>query len=135
MAHLIKQHSLVAVLLLTAAPICFAQDVGLDRWLSHMRVSLPVALCARGTAIRTCFTITDEQCEQGIASAARSCIADMKADFPSVIHLPEQGNKLGGDLGECTTEAYAAANQSKYVESPACVAARSAEERTERETK
>lgn len=129
-----KRISIAAISLLAVAHVQ-AEDVELDRWLRHMRVGLPVALCAEGTAIRTCFAVAARQCEQGVAAAARSCIADMRAELPSRVQLPEQGKKLGADLGECTANAYVAAFQSKYVASDACMAARSEVVRAEGERK
>jgi hypothetical protein len=63
----------------------------------------------------------------------RTCIANMRAEFPAVIQLPEQGQKFGGDLGECATDAYAAVNKARYVASEACAAARQEAERAEQE--
>ena len=127
-----KRNAIFVLLLLLLGPASRAEEVELERWLRHMRTSLPVALCERGTAIRTCFSLTQQQCELGIASAARSCIADMKPDLPKAVRLPDQGNKLGGNIGDCTANAYAAANKSKYVASEACTAARSEAQEAER---
>jgi hypothetical protein len=121
--------------LLWWATAAAAQGVPAEKWLQGMRTALPVALCAEGTAIRTCFSRTQEQCEQGIASAARTCIADMQARIPTSIRSRDQGRKLGGEIGECTTTAYAAANQKAYTPTSACQAARAEAEKLDEQAR
>lgn len=64
-------------------------------------------------------------------ATTRTCIANMRSELPPVVQLPEQGQKFGGDIGECATDAYAALNKARYVASKACTAAREAAERAE----
>jgi hypothetical protein len=58
-----------------------------------------------------------------MASATRICSADMRKNFPPFVQVPEQGTSLGGNLGECAGNTYAAVHKSKYVDSQACAAA------------
>jgi hypothetical protein len=106
-------------------------EVPLDRWLRHMQSALPPGLCAEGTPIRLCFSNTKQECEKGIYEMSRTCIANMRDDLPAVVTLPDQGTKLGGDVGECVTDAYAVVNRAKFVASQACTAARQEAERLE----
>lgn len=112
-----------------------ATEVPLDRWLRHMQSALPPVFCAEGTAIRACFSLTAQECEKSMFAATRTCISNMRGDFPPSIQVPQQGTQLGGDLGECATDAYAAINRSHYTPTQICLAARREAETLERGSK
>jgi hypothetical protein len=97
-----------------------------------METALPTSLCAEQTSLRKCFSLAATECEVGMLSAARVCIARIKEQLPSLVQLPDQGRNLGGEIGECTTETYVIVNRSKFVASEACTAARKQEEADEK---
>jgi hypothetical protein len=93
-----------------------------DKWIGRMQSALPTALCAKGTAIRTCFSLTDEECEQSMSSATRVCIGNMINQIPETLR-PDQGRSFGGNIGSCAAETYANVNRARYAPSDACDAA------------
>jgi hypothetical protein len=127
----------VLLLILSVATSCVAiaqpAKVPREKWVRHMRTALPTALCSKGTPIRLCFSLSAEECEESMSAATRVCIAN--ATLPEEIGLPDQGRQLGGDIGDCATNAYVAANQSKYVPSEVCLAARREAARLEKAIK
>ena len=49
-----------------------ATEVPLDRWLRHMQSALPPVFCAEGTAIRSCFSLTAQECEKSLYAVTRT---------------------------------------------------------------
>ena len=107
-------------------------EVPLERWLRHMQSALPPVFCADGTAIRSCFSLTAQECEKSMFAVTRTCIANMRSEFPATVQLPQQGTKLGGDIGECATDAYAALHRAKYTPTDICISARRQAEEAEK---
>jgi hypothetical protein len=116
----------MAVIMLMVASSCLGQvrQVPREKWVLHMESGLPTMLCSPGSVIRECFSLSQKECEQGMASATRVCIGNLSSRIPEEISLPIEGQRLGGDVGDCATDAYASTNQKLYTPTQACLAAR-----------
>lgn len=113
-----------ALPLLFLVSLSHSAEVPIDVWLHHLTVALPVGFCEQGSAIRSCFTVTNEQCEQGVVSATRVCINGMKRKLPKFIRSKDEGAKLGGDIGSCAEDAFVLANKQREVLTQDCIAAK-----------
>lgn len=85
-----------------------------------MKTALPTAFCAEGTPFRTCFKVTQEQCEDAAASAVRICLKKFQSQIPAKLKQPRDGEKWGQKVGECTGNSYAAALARKKIDSKEC---------------
>lgn len=117
-----KTTSLAATLLclLSAAPVRAQQEVSKADWTETMKTALPTAFCAEGTPFRACFKVTQEECEDAAASAARLCLKKLQSKIPAKLKQPEDGTKWGQKVGECAGNSYAAALAKKKLNTKEC---------------
>ncbi len=106
--------------LLGAAPARAQQEVSKADWMETMKTALPTAFCAEGAPFRTCFKVTQEQCEDAAASAVRLCLKKFQSQIPARLKQPEDGTKWGQKVGECTGNSYAAALNKKKLKTKEC---------------
>jgi hypothetical protein len=69
------------------------QEVSKADWIETMKTALPTGFCADGTPFRTCFEVTQEQCEDAAASATRLCLKKFQRQIPAKLKQPEDGTK------------------------------------------
>ncbi|HUL57881.1 MAG TPA: hypothetical protein VLU43_01325 [Anaeromyxobacteraceae bacterium] len=116
-----RSSALVALLALLAATPAHAQQVVSKKdWLEAMKTALPTAFCAAGMPFRTCFDVTQEQCEDAAASAARVCLKKFEGEIPDRLRQPEDGKKWGEKVGQCAGNTYSIALAQKKVKSKEC---------------
>ncbi|OGQ04190.1 MAG: hypothetical protein A2W61_08080 [Deltaproteobacteria bacterium RIFCSPLOWO2_01_44_7] len=78
-----------------------AETLSKKEWGDAMKSGLPVLLCKRDEYFRDCFKISQEECEDIIASATRVCFKQIETQIPSKIVQPRDGEKWGRKIGEC----------------------------------
>ena len=96
------------------------QQVSRADWIETMKTALPTAFCAEGAPFRTCFTVTQEECEDAAASATRVCLKKFQRQIPARLKQPEDGTKWGQKVGVCVGVSYAAALASKKLKTKEC---------------
>ena len=106
--------------LLAAAPARGQQEVSKEVWIDTMKTALPAGICAEGTPFRTCFKVTQEECEDAAASAARLCLKKYQSQIPAKLKQPADGQKWGQKVGECAGNSYAAALAKKKLKTKEC---------------
>jgi hypothetical protein len=97
-----------------------AADVSREDWINDMTTALPVTFCKSGMLFRTCYSVTQAECEETALSAARTCLAVNRDKLPATLHQPEDGRKWGAVIGRCAGATYALALNAKIVKSEAC---------------
>jgi hypothetical protein len=105
--------------LLAAAPPR-ALEVPKAEWIETMKTALPTAFCAEGTPFRACFEVTQEECEDAAASAARICLKKFQSRIPAKLKQPADGEKWGQKVGECAGTSYASALAKKKKNAKEC---------------
>ncbi len=106
--------------LLAAAPAHAQQTVSRADWMETMKTALPTAFCADDTPFRTCFEVTQEQCEETVASAVRVCLKKLQSKIPARLKQPEDGTKWGQKVGECAGNSYTAVLAKKKLKTKEC---------------
>ncbi|HEU4383780.1 MAG TPA: hypothetical protein VFR85_09790 [Anaeromyxobacteraceae bacterium] len=109
-----------ALLCLLAAAPARAQEVDKATWIETMKTALPTAFCAEGTPFRTCFQVTQEECEDAAASAVRLCLKKLQSQIPAKLKQPKDGEKWGQKVGECAGNSYTAALATKKLKTKEC---------------
>src|SRR5512139_2364684 len=109
-----------ALLCLLAAAPARAVEVAKAEWVETMKTALPTAFCVEGTPFRTCFKVTQEECEDAAASAVRLCLKKFQSQIPAKLKQPQDGEKWGQKVGECTGSSYAAALNKKKLNTKEC---------------
>lgn len=112
--------ALVLSFLLVSAPARGQQQVSKQQWTETMQTALPTAFCAEGQPFRTCFKVTQEECENAAASATRVCLRKFQSKLPASLKQPEDGQKWGEKIGLCAGNAYAAALDAKKLKTKEC---------------
>jgi len=117
-----KTTGLAAALLclLAAAPARAQQEVSKADWMETMKTALPTAFCAEDMPFRTCFKVTQEECEDAAASAVRLCLKKFQSQIPARLKQPADGQKWGQKVGECTGNSYAVALSKKKLNTKEC---------------
>lgn len=109
-----------ASLCLLAAGPARAKEVSKAEWIDTMKTALPTAFCAEGTPFRTCFEVTQEECEDAAASAVRLCLKKLQSKIPAKLQQPRDGEKWGQKVGECAGNSYTAALAKKKLNTKEC---------------
>ena len=118
---MVKTIGLATTLLcLLAAAQARAVEVAKAEWIETMKTALPTGFCAEGTPFRTCFMVTQEECEDAAASAVRLCLKKFQSQIPPKLKQPKDGEKWGQKVGECTGNSYAAALSKKKLKTKEC---------------
>ena len=89
-------------------------------WINQMKTGLPTYFCQSGQLFRQCFTVSANECQDVASAATNVCLKKMDEKIPKKITIPEQGEKLGGDLGECAATTYGLVLDNKRIKSATC---------------
>lgn len=96
-----------------------------SEWISHIETALPVYACRPKSELRVCFAVDAQECEDGMASATRVCAKSIDTKIPDSVSN-EVGTNLGGEIGECATNAFAVLHEKDQRDTSDCKAAISA---------
>jgi hypothetical protein len=89
-------------------------------WINQMKTALPTYFCQSDQLFRQCYTVSANECQDVAYTATNVCLKKMDEKIPKKINMPEQGEKLGGDLGECAGTTYSAVLNNKRIKSATC---------------
>jgi hypothetical protein len=89
-------------------------------WIDAMKTALPVAFCQDNTYFRSCFTISQEECESTATSATRVCLSKVENAIPAMIHQPAEGSSWGEKVGSCAGNAFDATRAGQKLDTPKC---------------
>ena len=110
---------LVIFVLLVSIP-AHSVEVSKEAWIDSMSSALPTAFCQSGQYFRQCFDVSQTECEETAASAARVCLQKYKDNIPGTLIQPKDGNYWGTVIGRCAGEAYAITLQKKRISNQKC---------------
>ena len=106
--------------LLVSTPARGQEQVSKEQWIETMKTALPTVFCAEDQPFRTCFKVTQEECENAAASATRICLRKFQSKIPARLKQPEDGKKWGEQVGICAGNTYAAALNAKKLKTKEC---------------
>lgn len=75
-------------------------------WKQSFRDLFPAAICADGTYIRSCYTLSAAQCHQEMSVATDSCLLQYDERLPDPLQQPQDGRAWGGTIGQCAASLY-----------------------------
>jgi hypothetical protein len=112
---------LTACFLLLLVPLSRAEELPTEVWLRPFIDSVPWKLCRKGMAIRSCYSVSYEECDQSLTLAMRECVSKMK--LPKITRSEEEAEKIGGNIASCALTRFVTANKQRKVPSQDCSAA------------
>jgi hypothetical protein len=111
---------ILVIFLITASLNVLANQVEKNDWINHIKNSMPAYFCQSNQVFRQCFSVSANDCLDVAYSAINVCLRNMDKKIPKKIKIPEEGQKLGGDIGECAATTYGAVLSDKRIKSEQC---------------
>ena len=109
---------LLAIALLSKASN--ATELPREQWMGYMEAALPTYQCQNQTYFRQCFNITQEKCEDVMASATRTCLSKFEESIPATLVQPKDGTFWGSKVGACAGTAYDATLKEEHTNTARC---------------
>ena len=111
-------------LIIVALALCCATvqavDVDKESWIEYMKTGLPTYQCQTGKYFRQCFDVAAEKCEEVMASATRTCLAQERTNIPDILNQPKDGTSWGSKIGACAGRAYELTLSKQRISNPKC---------------
>ena len=89
-------------------------------WIDSMKTGLPVLFCKDGSYFRSCFQVSQEECESTASSATRVCLSKFEGSIPLQLHQPADGSSWGQKVGECAGNAFETTRADQKTNSAKC---------------
>jgi hypothetical protein len=83
-----------------------------DIYLEQAAASLPRDLCIEGMPHRSCYAVTEKECQAVMTKAAHDCIPSLQKEFPSKVQLRDSALWIM-DVASCASPRYAQALSAK----------------------
>jgi hypothetical protein len=98
----------------------FANKIEKNAWVNNIKNAMPTYICQSNTVFRQCFTVTTDECIDVASSATTVCLKNIDKKIPSKLKMPEEGEKFGGDVGECVGITYGSVLSNKIIKTDKC---------------
>jgi tetrahydromethanopterin S-methyltransferase subunit G len=108
------------IILIIISTNAFANKIEKNVWANNIKTSMPTYFCQSNQVFRQCFTVTADECIEVASSATNVCLKNIDKKIPSKLKMPEEGQKFGGDVGECVGITYGSVLSNKIIKTEKC---------------
>lgn len=97
-----QRRTVIALILMTGTAIASTETtVPKGSYLQVAQERLPITFCNKDSYFRSCFTISETECQNIAAKATASCLEQYTGEIPQRLKHPQDTAGWGAKLGAC----------------------------------